>query len=69
MADHREGWAQTGIRRPENGDGSTSGIFTAGIFSYGIAKARETQTNLDWFMGGGSLPFWVAGLSMFATNV
>ena len=39
------------------------------IFAYGIWCSRRTKTSLDWFLGGRSLPFWIVGLSMFATSV
>ncbi|MDA2926394.1 hypothetical protein MYX78_04035 [Acidobacteria bacterium AH-259-G07] len=39
------------------------------VFGYGIVRSRKTKTNVDWFLAGRSLPFWVVGVSMFATNV
>lgn len=39
------------------------------VFGYGIFRSRQTKTNVDWFLGGRNLPFWIVGLSMFATSV
>ena len=39
------------------------------VFGYGAFRARKTKTNLDWFLGGRALPFWLVGISMFCTSV
>lgn len=39
------------------------------VFGFAGARSRKTKTNVDWFLGGRSLPFWMAGVSMFATSV
>ena len=39
------------------------------VFGYGIIRSRATRTNVDWFLGGRSLPFWIVALSLFATSV
>ena len=39
------------------------------VFGYGLVRSRETKTNLDWFLGGRSLPFWIVAISLFATSV
>ena len=39
------------------------------VFGFAGARARKTRTNVDWFLGGRSLPFWMVGVSMFATSV
>ena len=31
--------------------------------------ASKTRNAVDWFLGGRALPFWIVGLSMFATSV
>ena len=35
----------------------------------GVVLARGTRSSPDRFLGGRSLPWWVVGLSMFATNM
>ncbi|MCG8468384.1 MAG: hypothetical protein MJB57_09290 [Gemmatimonadetes bacterium] len=39
------------------------------IIGYGLHRARGTTTSREWFLGSRSLPWWIVGLSMFATNV
>ncbi|MFP6886511.1 MAG: hypothetical protein VB997_03085, partial [Opitutales bacterium] len=39
------------------------------VFAYGAWQARRTRSAMDWFLGGRALPFWIVGLSMFATSV
>ena len=38
------------------------------VFGYAAWRARQTTTGEEWFVGGRALPFWVVGLSMFATS-
>ncbi len=40
-----------------------------GIFLYGMARARGTKTSLDWFLAGRTLPWWMIGLSLYATVI
>lgn len=39
------------------------------IILFGIWKARETTSAADWFLAARGLPWWMVGLSMFATAV
>ncbi|MDE2928555.1 MAG: hypothetical protein OXT71_19400 [Acidobacteriota bacterium] len=39
------------------------------IFGYASIRSLKTHSDVDWFLGGRSLPFWLIGLSMFATSV
>ena len=39
------------------------------IFGYASIRSLKTRSDVDWFLGGRSLPFWLVGLSMFATSV
>ena len=39
------------------------------VFGFAGVRSRKTKTNVDWFLGGRTLPFWVVGVSMFATSV
>ncbi len=39
------------------------------VFGLGAVLSRRTRTDSDWLLAGRSLPFWVAGLSMFATSL
>jgi len=40
-----------------------------GIILLGLLKARETHSSVDWFLAARGLPWWIVGLSMFATAV
>jgi len=37
------------------------------IIAYGFYLARGSQSSADWFLGGRSLPWWIVGISMYAT--
>ncbi len=39
------------------------------VFGFAGVRSRQTKTNVDWFLGGRTLPFWIVGVSMFATSV
>ncbi|MBI1353774.1 MAG: hypothetical protein GC160_05460 [Acidobacteria bacterium] len=39
------------------------------IVAWGFALARGPQTTYDWFLAAKGLPWWVVGLSLFATAV
>ncbi len=39
------------------------------VFGLGAILSRRTRTDSDWLLAGRTLPFWVAGLSMFATSL
>ncbi len=40
-----------------------------GIIFYGILRGRGTKTSLDWFLAGRTLPWWMIGLSLYATVI
>ena len=44
-------------------------VVNASVIAYGIYLARGTKTSGEWFLGNRALPWWLVGLSMFATNV
>lgn len=39
------------------------------IILFGLWKARDTHESVDWFLAARGLPWWMVGLSMFATAV
>ena len=39
------------------------------IIAFGLVKARGTLRSIDWFLAARGLPWWIVGLSMFATAV
>ena len=40
-----------------------------GIIAYGILRSRDTKTSADWFLAGRTLPWWMIGLSLYATVI
>jgi solute:Na+ symporter, SSS family len=45
-------------------------VYLAGMMGIGVYFYRKDQTasGADFFVGGRSIPFWVAGVSLYATN-
>ena len=39
------------------------------IILYGLYLSRGTKRSVDWFLAAKGLPWWMVGLSMFATAV
>ena len=39
------------------------------IIVAGLILARKTKSSVDWFLASRGLPWWLVGLSMFATAV
>ena len=39
------------------------------IIAFGFWYSRGNQSSVDWFLGGRSLPWWLTGLSMYATAI
>ena len=39
------------------------------VFGFAALRSLKTKSDVDWFLGGRSLPFWLVGMSMFATSV
>ena len=44
-------------------------VANGAIVGYGLYLARGTTTSYDWFLAAKGLPWWIVGLSMFATAV
>jgi SSS family solute:Na+ symporter len=44
-------------------------LFNGVIVVYGLFRSRQTQTSSDWFLAGRSLPWWIVGLSLWATAI
>lgn len=40
-----------------------------GIFLFGVIRSRDTKTSADWFLAGRTLPWWMIGLSLYATVI
>ena len=44
-------------------------LVNGAIVGYGLVLSRGTKTAADWFLAARGLPWWIVGLSMFATAV
>ncbi|MDP6468269.1 MAG: hypothetical protein QF918_11050 [Pirellulaceae bacterium] len=44
-------------------------LINGAIIAFGLWKAYGTKRAVDWFLAGKGLPWWIVGLSMFATAV
>ncbi len=44
-------------------------LLNGAVIVYALLRGRETKTSGDWFLAGKTLPFWVVGLSLYATLV
>lgn len=44
-------------------------LINGAIILFGLWKSRETNKSVDWFLAARNLPWWMVGLSMFATAV
>lgn len=44
-------------------------LLNGAVIVYALLRSRETKTSGDWFLAGKTLPFWVVGLSLYATLV
>ena len=43
--------------------------FNAPIIVYGFIRSKDTKSSADWFLAGRSLPWWMVGLSLYATAI
>jgi SSS family solute:Na+ symporter len=44
-------------------------VLNGAIIAYGLYRSRETKTSSDWFLAARSLPWWIVGLSLWATAI
>lgn len=44
-------------------------LLNGGCIALGLIWGRGAQTSADWFLAGRSLPWWVVGLSLYATAI
>ena len=44
-------------------------VLNGGIIFYGLLCSRNTHSSVDWFLAGRSLPWWMIGLSLYATMI
>ena len=44
-------------------------VLNGAIIAYGLFRSRDTKSSADWFLAGRSLPWWIVGLSLYATAI
>jgi solute:Na+ symporter, SSS family len=44
-------------------------LLNGSIIIYALIFARDTKTSSDWFLAGRTLPWWIVGLSLYATLI
>jgi len=44
-------------------------VLNGSIIFYAMLRGRETHNSRDWFLAGRSLPWWIVGISMYATAI
>lgn len=44
-------------------------ILNGGTILYGLYLSRDVRSSADWFLAGRQLPWWLIGLSMYATAI
>lgn len=44
-------------------------LLNGSIIAYGIYLSRGVKSSADWFLAGRTLPWWLVGLSMYATAI
>jgi solute:Na+ symporter, SSS family len=44
-------------------------LLNGAVVAYALLGPRASATSRDWFLGGRSLPWWVVGISAFATAI
>ena len=44
-------------------------LLNGSIIGYGVWLSRGVHSSADWFLGGRALPWWLVGVSMYATAI
>jgi SSS family solute:Na+ symporter len=44
-------------------------VLNGSIIGYGLYLSRDVKTSSDWFLAGRRLPWWLVGVSMYATVI
>ena len=44
-------------------------VLNGSIIAYGLYLSRGVQSSADWFLAGRTLPWWLVGISMYATAI
>ena len=44
-------------------------LFNGAVVVYGLIRGLKTENSSDWFLAGRSLPWWIVGMSLWATAI
>ena len=44
-------------------------VLNGSVIVYALVRSRDTHSSGDWFLAGRSLPFWIVGMSLYATLI
>ncbi len=44
-------------------------VLNGAVIAYALWRGRDTATSSDWFLAGRTLPWWMIGLSLYATAI
>ena len=44
-------------------------VLNGSIIAYGLYLSRGVRSSVDWFLAGRTLPWWLVGISMYATAI
>tara|TARA_R110002111_G_scaffold1162_4_gene8227 strand:- start:5494 stop:7245 length:1752 start_codon:yes stop_codon:yes gene_type:complete len=44
-------------------------VLNGSVILYAMLYSRDTKTSSDWFLAGRTLPWWIVGLSLYATLI
>lgn len=44
-------------------------VLNGSVIVYALVRSRNTHSSGDWFLAGRSLPFWIVGMSLYATLI
>ena len=44
-------------------------VLNGSVIAYALWRGRDTESSSDWFLAGRTLPWWMIGLSLYATAI
>ncbi len=44
-------------------------VLNGSVIAYALWRGKDTGSSSDWFLAGRTLPWWIIGLSLYATAI
>ena len=44
-------------------------VLNGSVIAYALWRGKDTDSSSDWFLAGHTLPWWIIGLSLYATTI